>query len=193
MRFLVPVALTALIAGPSVAADRDAERIVTRHVASIVPPDGAGGVAVALRIEGRSLFFNYGWADRASNRPITTDTLFNLASLRKVFEATLLAQAVRNGDLRLDDPSPNTSSSCNKAATSARSRSGNSRRTHPACCCRRITRLGRIGATRCRSSSARLTLGKRTRLPVSGISIPMRALSCCSSRSSAATPCRSTS
>jgi beta-lactamase class C len=104
MRFLVAVALTALIAGPSVAADRDAERIVTRHVASIVPPDGAGGVAVALRIEGRSLFFNYGCADRASNRPITTDTLFNLASLRKAFEATLLAQAVRNGDLRLDDP-----------------------------------------------------------------------------------------
>jgi beta-lactamase class C len=104
MRFLVAVALTALIAGPLVAADRDTERIVTRHVASIVPPDGAGGVAVALRIEGRSLFFSYGSADRTSNRPITTDTLFNLASLRKVFEATLLAQAVRNGDLRLDDP-----------------------------------------------------------------------------------------
>ena len=104
MRFLVAVALTALIAGPSVAADRDTERIVTRHVASIVPPDGAGGVAVALRIEGRSLFFSYGSADRTSNRPITTDPLFNLASLRKVFEATLLAQAVRNGDLRLDDP-----------------------------------------------------------------------------------------
>src|SRR5215471_17739684 len=104
MRFLVAVALTALIASPSVAADRDAERTVTRHVASIVPPDGAGGVAVALRIEGRSLFFNYGWGDRTNKRPITTDTLFNLASLRKVFEATLLAQAVRNGDLGLDDP-----------------------------------------------------------------------------------------
>jgi hypothetical protein len=62
MRFLVAVALTALIAGPSVAADRDAERIVMRHVASIVPPDGAGGVAVALRIEGRSLFFSYATA-----------------------------------------------------------------------------------------------------------------------------------
>ena len=94
----------ALIASPSVAADRDAELIVTRQVASISPPDGAGGVAVALRIDGRSLFLNYGWADRANKRPITTDTLFNLASLRKVFEATLLAQAVRNGDLRLDDP-----------------------------------------------------------------------------------------
>jgi hypothetical protein len=54
MRFLVAVALMALIASPSVAADRDAERIVTRQVASIVPPDGAGDVAVALRIEGRS-------------------------------------------------------------------------------------------------------------------------------------------
>src|SRR6516165_8396019 len=94
----------ALIASPSVAGDRDTERIVTRHVASIVPPDGAGGVAVALRIEGQSLFFNYGWADRANKRPITTDTLFNLASLRKVFEATLLAQAVRKSELRLDDP-----------------------------------------------------------------------------------------
>src|SRR6266436_1942462 len=104
MRFLVVATLTALIAGPAIGADRHAERIVTRHIASIVPPDGAGGVAVALRIEGRSLFFSYGWADRASNRPITTDTLFNLASLRKVFEATLLAQAVRNGELRLDDP-----------------------------------------------------------------------------------------
>jgi len=104
MLFLVAVALMALIASPSVAADRDAELIVTRQVASISPPDGAGGVAVALRIDGRSLVLNYGWADRANKRPITTDTLFNLASLRKVFEATLLAQAVRNGDLRLDDP-----------------------------------------------------------------------------------------
>src|SRR6516165_5489444 len=76
MRFLVAVALTALIASPSVAADRDAERIVTRRVASIVPPDGAGGVAVALRLEGRSLFFSYGWADCSINGPVTTETLF---------------------------------------------------------------------------------------------------------------------
>jgi beta-lactamase class C len=47
--------------------------------------------------------FNPG-SGRSCNRPITTDTLFNLASLRKVFEATLLAQAVRSGELGLDDP-----------------------------------------------------------------------------------------
>jgi beta-lactamase class C len=104
MRLVTMASILALVAWPAVAGDRQLERIVTRHVRSIVPPDGDGGVAVALRIEGRTLFFNYGLADRAGNRPITTDTLFNLASLRKVFETTLLAQAVRNGELGLDDP-----------------------------------------------------------------------------------------
>src|SRR5215467_8543960 len=103
MRLVTMASIMALIAAPAAGADRQIERMVARHVRSIVPPDGGGGVAVALRIEGRTLFFNYGWADRANKRPITTDTLFNLASLRKVFEATLLAQAVGNGDLSLDD------------------------------------------------------------------------------------------
>jgi beta-lactamase class C len=104
MRLVTMASIMALLAAPAAGADRQVERIVTRHVRAIVPPDGGGGVAVAVRIEGRTLFFNYGWADRADKRPITTDTLFNLASLRKVFEATLLAQAVGNGELRLDDP-----------------------------------------------------------------------------------------
>src|SRR5215468_10952583 len=108
MRLVTMASIMALVAAPAAGADRQTERIVerivARHVRSIVPPDGAGGVAVALRIEGQTLFFNYGWADRANKRPITTNTLFNLASLRKVFETTLLAQAVGNGELRLDDP-----------------------------------------------------------------------------------------
>ncbi len=104
MRFLFAASILLLIAGAAVGADRHAERIVARQVEPIVPSDGAGGVAVALRIDGSTLFFNYGLADRADNRPITTDTLFNLGSLRKVFETTLLAQAVGKGELRLDDP-----------------------------------------------------------------------------------------
>src|SRR5215471_14096995 len=107
MRLVTMASIMALIAAPAASAagaDGQVERTVTRHVRSIVPPDGGGGVAVAVRIEGRTLFFNYGWADRASKRPITTDTLFNLASLRKVFETTLLAQAVGNRELTLDEP-----------------------------------------------------------------------------------------
>jgi beta-lactamase class C len=43
-------------------------------------------------------------ADQATKRPLTSDSLFNLASLGKVFDATLLALAVREGELSLDDP-----------------------------------------------------------------------------------------
>ena len=103
------IALTAmLIAGASPASraepGRDIEQVVARRIQTLLPAGQAGGIGVAVRIEGRSVFFNYGLADAARQRPITADTLFNLASLRKVFEVTLLAQAVRRGELSLDDP-----------------------------------------------------------------------------------------
>src|SRR5438093_9800319 len=104
MRLVIVASIMAIIAAPAAGADAQIESTVARHVGAIVPADGAGGVAVALRFEGGTRFFKYGWADRADKRLITSDTLFNLASLRKVFEATLLAEAVRNGELRLDEP-----------------------------------------------------------------------------------------
>jgi hypothetical protein len=55
-------------------------RLVVTVAQPIVPSDGAGGVAVVLRLGGRSSFFNYGWADRGNEKPVTTDSLFNLAS-----------------------------------------------------------------------------------------------------------------
>ncbi len=70
----------------------------------MVAANGAGGVAVAVRMNGRTLFFNYGLADQAAKRPITSDSLFNVGSVRKVFEATLVAEAVQRGELGLDDP-----------------------------------------------------------------------------------------
>src|SRR5215472_307946 len=79
-------------------------RIVTHAVSAMVPADGAGGVAVVVHIAGRTLFFNHGFADKNERRPITPDTLFNVASVRKVFEAALVARAIERGELKLDDP-----------------------------------------------------------------------------------------
>ncbi len=79
-------------------------RIVGREIQPLLPENGAGGVAVAVRSGGRTLFFSYGFADLATRRPVTEDSLFNLASLRKVFEATLLAEAMRQGAVGFDDP-----------------------------------------------------------------------------------------
>ena len=83
-------------------------QIVQQTIAQLIEPrlpnDGIGGAALAVRIDGRTSFFNYGSADTAQKRPITSDSLFNLASIRKLFEATVVAQAFARGDLAFDDP-----------------------------------------------------------------------------------------
>jgi beta-lactamase class C len=89
------------LAGSSVT-DSTVEKIVTREIATW--PKEPGGATVAVRIRGRTLFFNAGMADQATKRPITSDSLFNLASLGKVFDATVLAIAIRQNELSLDDP-----------------------------------------------------------------------------------------
>ncbi|HTC05321.1 MAG TPA: serine hydrolase [Xanthobacteraceae bacterium] len=84
--------------------DTEVDHIISRGIAPMVAPNGAGGVAVVAQIGGRNLFFNYGFADQLEKRPITSDSLFNVGSVRKVFEATLVAQAVLRGELKLDEP-----------------------------------------------------------------------------------------
>jgi len=107
MRVMTPA--VALLVGATLASiparaqsDAEIEQLVRRQVqpALIV----AGGMAVALNIDGRTLFFNYGMADVARQQPITSDSLFNLASVGKAFIATLLAQAVKQGEVSPDDP-----------------------------------------------------------------------------------------
>ena len=78
--------------------------IVAGNVAPEATADHPGGAASAVYIAGRVEFFNYGFADQAKKTTITSDTLFNIASMRKVFEATLVALGTLRGELRLDDP-----------------------------------------------------------------------------------------
>src|SRR5207248_4835372 len=99
---LTCVALSmALMIGSAPAAlpgvDSTVETIVARELASW--PKEPGGAAIAVRVSGRTLLFNRGMADQATKRPLTSDSLFNLASLGKVFDATLLALVVRQGEL----------------------------------------------------------------------------------------------
>lgn len=80
--------------------------IVAAELAPTATSAHPGGLAAALYAGRHVEFFNYGFADDASKRPVTPDTLFNLASLRKPFEATLVALGTLRGELRLDDPLP---------------------------------------------------------------------------------------
>ena len=102
--FFIIAMIAALLATAPTHAQVDIEQIVKEKAQPILPKRGGGGVAVAVRMNGNTSFFNYGMADNAQNRPVTADSIFNLGSVGKVFATTLLAQAVRQGELSLDDP-----------------------------------------------------------------------------------------
>jgi beta-lactamase class C len=102
---IFPVLLLAL--APGSAADIAIDAKVRRIVAADLAPETkgkAGGLAVAVYVAGHTQFFNYGFADESTRRPVTSDTLFNLASMRKPFEAILVALGTLRGELSLDDP-----------------------------------------------------------------------------------------
>ncbi len=61
------------------------------------------GIAVAVTVDGREYFFNFGVASKADNKPVTKDTLFELGSVSKTFTATLAGYAQTLGKISLDD------------------------------------------------------------------------------------------
>ena len=63
----------ALLAAGLVQAQVNVEQIVKQKVQPILPKSGGGGVAVAVRMDGKTSFFSYGMADNAQNRPVTPD------------------------------------------------------------------------------------------------------------------------
>jgi beta-lactamase class C len=107
MRLSTTLLLTLLLAGPAsaslAASDAEVQQVVREETGKVLRPAGIG-VAVAIRIGGRTRFFDFGFAERSGKRPITPDSLFNLASVSKVFDATLLSLMVVQGEVSLDDP-----------------------------------------------------------------------------------------
>jgi beta-lactamase class C len=100
--------MSILFAAPRSSAEADmdtkVEQIIVPAMGALVPAEGPGGVSVAVLIQGRTLYFNQGFAEQTTKRPITSESLFNVASVRKVFEATLVAEGVLRGELSMQDP-----------------------------------------------------------------------------------------
>jgi beta-lactamase class C len=61
------------------------------------------GIAVALYYDGKGYIFCYGVADREKNKAITADTIFEIASITKVFTSTDLALQVEHGTMSLNN------------------------------------------------------------------------------------------
>jgi beta-lactamase class C len=101
---IIVTVVAALFTAGSAYGQVNVEQIVTQKIQPILPKVRGGGVAVAVRMDGNTQFFSYGMADNAQNRSVTADSIFNLGSVGKVFATTLLAQAVKQGQLSLDEP-----------------------------------------------------------------------------------------
>ncbi|MBZ2185966.1 MAG: beta-lactamase [Bryobacter sp.] len=57
------------------------------------------GMAVAVTVDGRRLFFSFGVAERDSGRRVDEETIFEIGSVSKVFTAMLVAYAEARGQL----------------------------------------------------------------------------------------------
>ena len=61
------------------------------------------GLAIALTVDGKQRFYNYGVASKATLQEVTSETLFEIGSISKTFTATLATYAQANGQLLLAD------------------------------------------------------------------------------------------
>lgn len=75
---------------------------VNKAILSAMQKNDIPGMAVALYYEGKGYLLSYGTAN-SNKEPITAQTIFDLASITKVFTTTDLTLQVQAGHMRLDD------------------------------------------------------------------------------------------
>ncbi|WP_413787205.1 class C beta-lactamase [Pseudomonas sp. B21-053] len=106
-RLTVLGACVALLgAGPCLAqaqTDQQIQSAVDAAIKPILQTQGVPGMAVAVTVNGKPHYFNYGVASRESSQAVTENTLFEIGSVSKTFTATLGAYAIATGKLSLSD------------------------------------------------------------------------------------------
>ncbi|GAJ77924.1 LOW QUALITY PROTEIN: beta-lactamase [Vibrio sp. JCM 18905] len=104
-------ALVAILSLTSFVTFAKTELTVSSQLKSVVDECAKGlmneydipGVAVAVTIDGKRYFYNYGFADESTGSLVTNDTIFELGSISKTFAATLTGYAQEKGKLNMDD------------------------------------------------------------------------------------------
>ncbi|MHC8372868.1 class C beta-lactamase [Pseudomonas sp. MDT1-85] len=84
-------------------ADDRIEAIVKATIEPVMQQQKIPGVAVAITVNGKPHYFNYGVASKENGKAVTENTLFEIGSVSKTFTATLAAYAQATGKLALSD------------------------------------------------------------------------------------------
>ena len=103
----IAVLCIAVVAPTSSRAAADAtanmDVVVAQSIEPLMQRYGIPGMAVGIAAQGRHKVYDYGVASKATGRPVTGQTLFEIGSLSKAFTATLAAYAQVSGRLSLSD------------------------------------------------------------------------------------------
>lgn len=83
--------------------DQQIETAVKDAVTPVMQQQHIPGMAVAITLNGKPHYFNYGVASKETGTAVTADTLFEIGSVSKTFTATLAAYAQASGKLSLSD------------------------------------------------------------------------------------------
>ena len=81
----------------------DIEKAVAQTIKPLMARYGVPGMAVGVVADGHGSVYDYGLASKATGRPVTDDTLFEIGSISKTFTATLACYAEVGGHLSLSD------------------------------------------------------------------------------------------
>ena len=79
------------------------ENVVGAAVRPLMKEHRIPGMAVAVTVEGKQYFFNYGVASKETGQKVTQETIFEIGSTSKAFTATLASYAEALGKLSLSD------------------------------------------------------------------------------------------
>ena len=79
------------------------ERVVKEVVEPVMKENDVPGMAVAVTLDGKRHFFNFGVASREGGQGVTENTIFEIGSISKTFTATLASYAQATGTMSLSD------------------------------------------------------------------------------------------
>lgn len=92
-----------LIAGSAHAATKpDFDAQLRRAADTFMRTNHIPGMAIAITVDGKERYYNFGVASKQTKQKVSSDTLFELGSISKTFLATLATYAQADGRLSLD-------------------------------------------------------------------------------------------
>ena len=101
---LIALALSASPLHAADMTDKAFQVIADRVFQPVIREYDIPGLAVGVTINGSEFYYTRGEASRETKAPVTSETIFELGSVSKIFNVTLAAVAEQRGLLSLDQP-----------------------------------------------------------------------------------------